>query len=88
VHFNNIAAWGTAYLDRAAATEYIQYRSGAAVLLLAGDSAAMRRLQRSVMAAAVSPGWPSHQPTTAVTTADHTWELSACLAGRSSQFAP
>ncbi len=25
VHFTNIAAWGTAYLDRAAGTEYIQY---------------------------------------------------------------
>lgn len=25
VHFNNFAAWGTAYLDRAAATEYCQY---------------------------------------------------------------
>ena len=25
IHFDNIAAWGTAYLDRAAGTEYIQF---------------------------------------------------------------
>jgi hypothetical protein len=30
VHFNNIAEWGTAYLDRAAGTEYIQYGDNAA----------------------------------------------------------
>ena len=29
VHFNNIAEWGTAYLDRAATTEYIQYGNNA-----------------------------------------------------------
>jgi hypothetical protein len=30
IHFDNIAAWGTAYLDRAAVTEYLQYSNNAA----------------------------------------------------------
>jgi hypothetical protein len=30
IHFDNIADWGTAYLDRAATTEYLQYGNNAA----------------------------------------------------------
>ena len=30
IHFDNVAEWGTAYLDRAALNEYIQYGNNAA----------------------------------------------------------